>query len=175
MLGLYCLPSKPVWRSVTHRLWRKKKPMRPQAVNKVEYKRAQDIDFTRKRRKSSTCQFWTKTARQRKLPTEPEPTADDLMKLFCNLSNTTARPVILSLVPHFAESYRPQDLSKRFPVVLSDLFNEDCVGLERDVLTEYCDDAFYKITVTEEKARNCEEITREQANWRQWFHSEVGE
>ena len=49
-------------------------------------------------------------------------------------------------------------------MVLSDLFNEDCVGLERDVLTEYCDDAFYKITVTEEKARNCEEITREQAN-----------
>ena len=74
--------------------------------------------------------------RQRKLPTVPEPTADDLQKLLCSLSNTKSRPVILSLVPQFAESYRPQALSKKFPVVLSELFNEDCVGLERDVLRD---------------------------------------
>ena len=134
--------------------------MRSQAVNKVEYMRPQDIDFEKARPFNSG-------PRQRKLPTAPEPTADDLKKLFCNLGNTTARPVILSLGPHFAESYRSQDLSKRFPVMVSGPFNADCVGLERDVLTEYCDDAFSKITVTDGDARNYEEITREQITCRQ--------
>ena len=104
----------------------------------------------------------------------PELTADDLKKLFCNMSNTKARPVILSLVPPFAESCRPQALSKRFPVVPSDLFNADRVGLERDVLTKYCDDAFSNITVIEGEARNCEEITREQTNCRQGFNFKSG-
>ena len=101
--------------------------MRPQAVNKVEYKRPQDIDFTSAKKVEKARPF-NSGPRQRKLPTAPGPTADDLKKLFCNLGNTTARPVILSLGPHFAESYRTQDLSKRFPVVLSNPFNADCVG-----------------------------------------------
>ena len=102
--------------------------MLPQPVKKVEYKRIRDIDFTSAKTKKKKLDRSNQEnspvnsgPRQRKLPTVPEPTADEMKKIFCNLSNTNARPVILSLVPQFAESYRPQALSKRSPVVLSEL------------------------------------------------------
>ena len=155
--------------------------MLPNAVNKVEYKRVQDIDFTSaKTKKRKLDQAIAEDSpmnsgpRQRKLPTAQEPTEDELKNFFTDLSTAGTKPVVLSLVPQFAQSYKPQALDKKYPTVLSELYNEDCSSLQRDVLLKHCEDAFSKIFVTAEEAVNCEVATREQANCKQWFHFRTG-
>lgn len=111
--------------------------------------------------------------RQRKLPTASDPTAEKL-KFYTDLRNEGTKPVILSLVPQFSKSYRPQALDKKYTDILSESHDEDCGSLQRNVLLKHCDNAFSRLIVTEDEAVNCEITTREQGSCKQWFHFRTG-
>jgi hypothetical protein len=55
------------------------------------------------------------------------------------------------------------------------LFRQKCLGsLLRGELLQKCEDVFQNVTVTAEEALNCEKVTRQQANSKQWFNFRVG-
>ena len=155
--------------------------MLPNVVKKIEYKRVQDIDFTSaKSKKKKLDEAIEEDAplpsgpRQRKLPTVQEPTSEELKDFYKNLCNADTKPVLLSLVPQFAETYRPKALDRKYPSVLSELYSEDNLSVERDDILKQCQDILPTLTVSEEEAANCEFATREQANCRQWFNFRLG-
>jgi hypothetical protein len=155
--------------------------MLPTTVNKVEFKRVKDIDFTSaKTKKKQLDQAIAEDSpinpgpRQRKMPTAPEPTAEELKKFYTDLSKSGTRPAILSVVPQFAQSYRPEALDKKYPAILSELYSAECGSYQKDVLLKHCEETFSSVVVTEEEAVNCEIATREQANCKQWFHFRIG-
>ena len=90
------------------------------------------------------------------------------------MSHTGTKPAILLLVPQFANSYRPKVLDSKYPTVLSELYNEESDSVLRGELLQKCEDVFENVTVTTEEALNCEKITRQQANSKQWFNFRVG-
>ena len=149
--------------------------MLPNVVHKVGYKSVRDIDFTSaKTKKRKLDQAIAESSpvnhgpKQRKLPVVHE-----LDTFFPNLSRTGTKPAILSLVPKFAKSYRPKVLDSKYPTVLSELYNEESGSLLRGELQK-CEDVFQNVTVTAEEALNCEKVTRQQANSKQWFNFRVG-
>ncbi|CAC5403234.1 unnamed protein product [Mytilus coruscus] len=155
--------------------------MLPSAVNKVEYKSVQDIDFTSAKTKKRKLDQAiaedspvTSGPKQRKLPTVKEPSTQDLNNFFSSLSRTGTRPVILSLVPQFAHMYRPKVLDRKYPTVLSELYTENCGSLQSNELLKQCEEVFHTIKVTEEEAKNCELATRDQAKAKQWFNFRIG-
>ena len=149
--------------------------MMPNAVNKVEYKKIRDIDFTSAKTKKKKLDQAIASAspvpepKQRKLPTVQPPTEDDLAKFYTSLSRTGTKPVVLSLVPRFSESYRPKALDKKYPLVLSELYSEENAALHKSALMEKCTNIFDSMKVTQEEATNCEEVTKSQASNKQWF------
>ena len=112
--------------------------------------------------------------RQRKLPKVEEHTSQELKDFNKDLSNAGTKPVLLSLVPQFAETYRPKALDRKYPSVLPELYSEDNLSVERDEILKQCQDIFSTVTVSEEEAANCEFTTQEQANCRQWFNFRLG-
>ena len=90
------------------------------------------------------------------------------------MSHTGTKPTILSLVPQFENSHRPKVLDSEYPTVLSELYNEESDSLLRGELLQKCEDFFENVTVTTEEALNCEKVTRQQANSKQWFNFRVG-
>ena len=114
-----------------------------------------------------------------------------------NLSRTGTKPAILSLVQQFSKSYRRNVLhlylhlhsttihqnsgdytsallDSKYPTVLSELYNEESGSLLRGELIPKCEDVFENVTVTAVEALNCEKVTRQQANSKQWFNFRVG-
>ena len=94
--------------------------------------------------------------------------------LFPNFNRTGTKPAILSLVPQFAKSYRPKVLDSKYPTVLSELYNGESGSLLRSELLQKCEDVFQNVTVAAEIALNCEKITRQQADSKQWLNFRVG-
>lgn len=147
----------------------------------VQYKTIQDIDFTSARSKKKQLDEViggapaTPSAKQKKLPNVKEPTAEELSNLFTALDASGRNPALLSLVPGFAGKFRPKALDKKYPKVLSELYNADITFDDKDSLllhcANICDSALH---VTPEKCDNCEMDTRTQANCKQWFSFQTG-
>ena len=94
--------------------------------------------------------------------------------LFPNFNRTGTKPAILSLVPQFAKSYRPKVLDSKYPTVLSELYNGESGSLLRSELLQKCEDVFQNVTVAAKIALNCEKITRQQTDSKQWLNFRVG-
>ncbi|KAL5013934.1 hypothetical protein ScPMuIL_008204 [Solemya velum] len=141
----------------------------PSAIKKVNYKTIQEIDFTSAKTKKRKLDCALKTGdtpaplKKRKLPDVTVPTTDELNNLYSNLHQLKSKgkkPVILSLLPNYAKEFRPASLDKKYPLVLSELYDEDFINA--------------KLSVSEEEAHNCELDTRTQSKSKQWFRLRAG-
>uniref|UniRef100_A0A3Q2YV71 YqaJ viral recombinase domain-containing protein n=1 Tax=Hippocampus comes TaxID=109280 RepID=A0A3Q2YV71_HIPCM len=79
------------------------------------------------------------------------------------------KPVCLSVNRHYNEHYITSSLQAKYPGVLSELFDESCVGMSREDLLEHCNSLLPLITVSDEEAQNVERDTTEQAYSKLWF------
>jgi len=131
------------------------------AENKVEYKNVRDIDFiSAKTEKKKLDQAIAESCpvndepKQHQLTVVQEHTVNEVDILFSNWSHIEIKPAILSLVP-----YRPKALDSKYSTVLSELCNKESGSLLRGELLQKCEDVFENITVTPEKALNCEKVS----------------
>lgn len=94
------------------------------------------------------------------------PSQDEFAAFFSKLSQCQSKPAILSIIPHYSDSYVPKT-SESFPLVLINLLDEDCYLMDLDQLRSHCE----KITIdgTTDQAKQVEVETREQSSCKLWF------
>ena len=78
------------------------------------------------------------------------------------------------MIPEFAENYKPRALDKKFPLVLSELRDDNYVSVNKDTLKEHCENVFQTITVSDEEATNVEMATKQQARSKEWHRFRTG-
>lgn len=110
----------------------------------------------------------------RKLPAVTEPTQEEMNRFYSQLKSKGRKPVLLSLVPGYAKDFRPAALNKKYPLVLSELQDENFARADKESLLTHCEEVFKTLRVTDEEAKNCEIDTRSQANSKQWFRFRTG-
>lgn len=131
---------------------------------RVNYKTTQEIDFTSaKTKKKQMDQAIASVLKHIKLPDISEPSSTELSTFFAALDITGKRPVLLSLVPGYAEKYKPKALDAKYPQVLTDLYDETYLSVSHSEMQTRADEIFKDLQVTAEEARNCEFDTRDQA------------
>lgn len=104
----------------------------------------------------------------------PMPSSDELNTFFTALQSTGTKPVILSLIPEFSSEYIPTLLSAKFPVVLTELRDQNCFDMEKDELTEHCKGVFQSLKVSTDEAVNVEKATKQQAASKEWYRFRTG-
>ena len=167
----------------------------PSAVRSVPYSEVRDISFTGKTQKqhhaaaascsSSTCDETTSTstpappisrtkANTAYSLTSMKPTEEEKTSFFTSLGmlSPVSRPVILSVIPGYCDSYVPVSLSDELPSPLSDLFEHSNLSLSYYELLQKAINL--KISITPDEAKATELKTRMQANSRLWFQMRAG-
>ena len=81
----------------------------------------------------------------------PPPTDDELSTLFRGLHESGTRPVIISFMSDYAEDCVPSHLSSKYPLLLSELRDEDAFHLSKDELFCKCEQVFESICVTNDQ------------------------
>lgn len=122
----------------------------PSALQKVEGKPVKDIDFTSAKSKKkqldtaiSNCNSPgtpLQTKQQKNVQKIPPLSDDELSNFFKGLHETGTKPVLLSLVPQYAEYYKPKALDKKFPLVLSELRDENFISVQKKTLMTHCEE-----------------------------------
>ena len=154
----------------------------PTGLTKVEYKRVRDIDFTgamtKKRKMDGEIENPGEAVRMsrksKKVPNILPPSSQEVTIFFQSLHKSGTKPAILSLINEFADDYVPQSTSKQFPTVLSELYDENCLKMNKDELLNHCANIAERITVTEEQAIEVERTTQSQAKSRNWHRFRTG-
>ena len=104
-----------------------------------------------------------------------KPQESAIAKFFRQLSTkTSGKPVILSLVPEYADAYIPKTLTSNFPRPLSELFDPNTVNLTFDELLTKCEEVYDTFTITRDEVKVVEANTRKQAKCGIWFHQRAG-
>ncbi|XP_060078126.1 uncharacterized protein LOC132557634 [Ylistrum balloti] len=154
----------------------------PSGIQKVTYDEVRDIDFTSASTKK--CRLdesittpptpTTPTLRAARRNDVPTPSKDEVNGFLRRLHESQSKSVLLSLMPGYAEHFKPASLSVHLPKVLSELYNEEYVGMTEDELHNQCDIIFDDIIVTASQAAAVEERTRRQASSKDWFRFRSG-
>jgi len=155
----------------------------PTGIQKVAYEEVRDIDFTSattKKRKldesimspSPQTPRVARTGGNRSDALEPSREERDMF--LKKLYDANTKSVLLSLMPGYAQHYKPASLDVSLPKVLSELYDENCVGMTSEDMQSQCDIIFDKIEVTPSQAAAVEERTRQQASSKDWFRFRTG-
>ena len=92
------------------------------------------------------------------------PQGSDIARFYCQLATKTpGKPVVLSLVSEYADSYIPTTLTSDFPKPLSELFDASTLELTFDELLIKCEDVYNAFTITRDEAKVVEANTQKQA------------
>ena len=151
----------------------------PSGLKTVTYATVENINFksAKSMKKGIDCAIShkpVKTVKPLSLPTTPAPSSDEQAALLKGLHESGNRPVILSLMPEYADHYVPKQLNRAFPQLLSELRDERSFELDWDELVLKCEQLFCDITVTLDQVRLVEETTRQQAGCREWHRFRTG-
>ena len=151
----------------------------PSGIDKVGYNEVGDIDFTsasaKKRKLDDSITITSpRPARTSRKSDVPSPTKAEFDTFLKRLHDTGTKPVLLSLMPWYAHHYKPASLGVSMPKVLSELYDEKCVGMTLEEIHNHCDIIFDSIEVTPSQASLVEDRTRGQASSKDWFRFRTG-
>lgn len=157
----------------------KNKWMMPQHVKEVPYIRVSEMDFASSKTKHKQLvendiipNASLPSAINSQMAKSCSPTSQsEQLAFFKNIAACSTKPVILSLVPDYCESYIPKEPAG-LPKPLTNLFNEDYIDLSLDELQVKCEAV--TLNITEEEARNVELQTRNQSSSSVWFEQRSG-
>jgi hypothetical protein len=108
----------------------------------------QEIYFTSAKTKKKQMDQAT-VLKHIKLPDISEPSSTELSTFFAALDITGKRPVLLSLVPGYAEEkYKPKALDAKYPQVLTDLYDETYLSVSHSEMQTRADEIFKDLQVT---------------------------
>ena len=149
----------------------------------MPYSTISNIDFTsaKSKKRKFDCSILENTDHLPKTPKSvkkqpeiPPPTNDECASLFRSLQATGTKPVLLALVPEFANSYIPNVLGEKYPKLLTELSDESHLNSEKEVLFAHCEEVFKTVTVSSEEANNVEDATKKQSKSKDWFRFRTG-
>ncbi|XP_060563850.1 uncharacterized protein LOC132723192 [Ruditapes philippinarum] len=150
----------------------------PTSVKKVNYSETRHINFTSAKTLKKTFEKMcdnTVTAppstKKSKKPV-PEPTQSEISNLFSSLHATGKKYSILSVVPEFADNYRPKVEQLKYAKDLTELKEKNAMQMNYMELLSKCNDI--SISVTEEEVGNDEIATRQQSQSKLWYKFRSG-
>ena len=116
---------------------------------------------------SEPLQFTVKT--DKKTPTTPSPDSSELNEFFAGLDLCKNKPVVLSIIYPYSQSFVPKSSHIR---PITDLFDKAYLDMEYHELLEACSNI--KLELSKEDLKLIEEDTRSQAAGSQFFHHRAG-
>ncbi|XP_060084947.1 uncharacterized protein LOC132564294 [Ylistrum balloti] len=152
------------------------------SAGKVYYNETRNINFasakSQKRKFDNTLaspnschvnknNFSTKTT-----STISDPTAEEMSVFYQPLYKTGVKCAVLSLIPSYADDYVPKFMSNKYPMVLTELRNENTFNLNYMELLDECSKV--DISVNQNEADAVQLATLDQANSKQWFSFRSG-
>lgn len=103
-----------------------------------------------------------------------KPSDNQITKFYHKLSETSGRPVILSLVPAYSDLYVLACQLPDYPSLLTELFDPSAQALTFDELAVKCKEIYDNVIVTADQAALVEKMTQGQAKLRLWFQQRSG-
>ena len=100
------------------------------------------------------------------------PTPDELHTLFQDLCATGTKPVLLATLEPFSDAYVPTTSTDKFPKILTELRDEECLDKSLSELQEMCDGMTVEVSV--EQAKEVELATRTQSKSKLWYRFRAG-
>ncbi|KAH6947344.1 hypothetical protein HPB50_018470 [Hyalomma asiaticum] len=144
----------------------------PAYVEKVQFKRLKDIDFTSSRVKkrklddiinsSSSAETEVKTRMD-----IPAPTKQELADLYKAFESTNVVPAVFSVLPEYQHNFQEPVRTK--PAHLRKLYCDENLADDLDVLLEKATNFMSTFSVTEDTVKSVEVATRRQSNSSDWF------
>ena len=152
----------------------------PSSFRSVTFTEISKMDFSTPTSKRIQCQKKTdeheesESAPKKKIVSIPEPTENDLELFYNDLSKTRGKPVILSLLPNYNESYIPAYESGILPKPLTELHNPEAMKMTYLELLNKCEQTYQSVMFTFDQALLVEEQTRGQVKSHIWFEQRAG-
>ena len=147
----------------------------PPSFRNVPYAQLSDINFSNPHQGRKNDSDSSNSGECSKVSTvsTSTPSQDELHSLYRELSKS-GKPVLLSLVPEFSESYVPMCMSGTIPQPLTDHFDKSYLDLSYPDLLNKCEEFYSSYSITPEQAKTIEEKSREQSKSRLWFQQRAG-
>ena len=111
---------------------------------------------------------------KRKKPYILKATDGDLSIFYDELSKTKGKPVLLSLISQYNDSYVPETEAGILPKSLTDLHDPEAMKMDYPDLLGKCESIYRSVSFTFNQAILVEEQTRTQAKCRSWFKLRAG-
>ncbi|XP_070395694.1 uncharacterized protein [Dermacentor albipictus] len=147
----------------------------PAYVEKVQFRRLKDIDFTSsrmKKRKLDDENSSTTEVEPKKRLDIPPPTEEELGGLYRAFKTTNVVPALFSVLPEYCESF--QEPVRSQPAHLRKLYSEQNLADDLDMLLKKAKNFLSEFSVGEGTIKSVEAATRQQSNSSDWFLYRAG-
>ena len=152
----------------------------PQSLKKVNFKLAQDIDFSSSKKKKRTLDALvdcdtpsTSKSMKNKIDT-PKPSDSEFSDFLSKLFHNNEQTAVLKVSKKYSKEFIPKSLSDDIPVFFSNLFDPSLSQATLCELKNIIESNCLNITVNKNQVRAVEEATRGQANNNLWFNLRTG-
>ena len=136
----------------------------------VQFAEVHNIDFTTPQHKRKSYSH-TYDDTSKKCKVEIPPPTEDNVKSYSKLK---VKPVLLSLISEFNDSYVPRYVSGILPKPLTYLYNEEALSMSFPDLLTKCNEIYDTISISVEQASAVEQETRKQSDSKVWFEQRAG-
>ena len=154
----------------------------PSGIKSVPYSEVRNINFTSARTmkkkldesidSAAESDVTSKSSDHKRRKVIPEPTALELSALYKSLHETGRKPALLATLPNYSDDYVPAMVHENFPLVLTELYDEACVGANYSTILEKC--RSIKLEVMPAQADCVEVATRKQHESKLWYRFRAG-
>lgn len=152
----------------------KSKWVMPGYVKDIPYQPVSEIDFSSAKQKHSRLSDEEPKNVKKMRARVEEPSAEVQKDFFKALSSCGFKPVILSLIPPYSDTYVPK-VNNELPKPLTGLYNEQCVNDSFEELLNKSTDTFSTLNISSEEAQVVEACTRKQSTSKTWLSNVLGE
>ena len=148
----------------------------PSTFRSVPFSEIGKIDFTtpKHKRKQTVTEGCGDPSTKSKKFSIPKSTDSDLATFHNEMSQGLGKPVVLSLMAEYNDSYVPETESGVLPKPLTELHDPTAMEMAYNDLLTKCEDIYETVSFTFNQAVMVEERTREQSKCRAWFEQRAG-
>ena len=146
----------------------------PPTFCSVEFAELHKIDFTTPQQKRKLTNHTCDDKSKKHKVQIPPPTEDDVKSYCLKLSKLKVKPVLLSIISGFNDSYVPKYVSGLLPKPLTYLYNEETLSMPYPDLVAKCDEIYGTVLISVEQASAVEQETKKQSDSKVWFEQRAG-
>ncbi|XP_077493418.1 uncharacterized protein LOC144104345 [Amblyomma americanum] len=145
----------------------------PAYVEKVQFKRLRDINFTSSRGRKEQIDGTRAEGQQKRRRLEiPGPSPEELNALYDDIGKDGAVPALFSVLDDRCDVF--QEPVKKPASHLRNLFTDDALGDSYDVLVNKARELMSTLTISEGTVKEVESLTKQQSDSPHWFSYRAG-